>query len=144
MDKLKHYTLKAMFYHLPKQVREVMLEEFGSSCTDQESKEETLLSDHRAQRFILDQYTADGLLFYMKQVTDCRMDELIYYDEFPWDYDDELKLDWKEFFLSGTDIEPVDITENGWNWITALSSFRHSSTYKETEKKIKQYDYYTT
>ena len=126
MDKLKHYTLKAMFYHLPKQVREVMLEEFGSSCTDQE---ETLLNDHRAQRFILDQYTADGLLFYMKQVTDCRMDELIYYDEFPWNYDDELKLDWKEFFLSGTDIEPVDITEKEW--------------FKKV-KKTKDNDYYTT
>lgn len=111
MDKLKHYTLKAMFYHLPKQVREVMLEEFGSSCTDQE---ETLLNDHRAQRFILDLYTSEGLLFYMKQVTDCRMDERIYYKEFPWDYDDELKLDWKEFFLNGTDIEPVDITEKEW------------------------------
>lgn len=114
MDKLKHYTLKAMFYHLPKQVREVMLEEFGSSCTDQESKEETLLNDHRAQRFILDQYTAEVLLFYMKLVTDCRIDERIYCKEFPWDYDDELKLDWKEFFLSGTDIEPVDITEKEW------------------------------
>ena len=111
MDKLKHYTLKAMFYHLPKQVREVMLEEFGSSCTDQE---ETLLNDRRAQMFILDLYTSEGLLFYMKQVTDCRMDERIYYKEFPWDYDDELKLDWKEFFLNGTDIEPVDITEKEW------------------------------
>ena len=132
MDKLKHYTLKAMFYNLPKQVRKAMLEEFGSSCTDQE---ETLLNDHRAQRFIIDQYSTIGLLFYMKQVTDCRMDERIYYKGFPWDYDDELKLDWKEFFLRGTDIEPVDITENGWNWLTALSSFRHSSTYKETENK---------
>ena len=28
MDKLKHYTLKAMFYNLPKQVRKAMLEEF--------------------------------------------------------------------------------------------------------------------
>ena len=114
MDKLKHYTLKAMFYHLPKQVREVMLEEFGSSCTGQEKIEETLLNYHRVQRFILESYTAEGLLFYMKQVTDCRMDERIYYKGFPWDYDDELKLDWKEFFLRGTDIEPVDITEKEW------------------------------
>lgn len=114
MDKLKHYTLKAMFYHLPKQVREVMLEEFGLPCTDQESKEETLLSDHRAQRFILDQYSAIGQWFYMKNVTDNRIDERIYNEKFPWDYDDELKLDWKEFFLNGTDIEPVDITEKEW------------------------------
>ena len=132
MDKLKHYTLKAMFYNLPKQVREAMLEEFGSSCTDQE---ETMLSDHRAQRFILDQYSTIGLLFYMKNVTDNRIDERIYNEEFPFDLDDKLKLNWDEFFLSGTDIEPVDITENGWNWLTALLTFRHSSTYKETEKK---------
>ena len=132
MDKLKHYTLKAMFYNLPKKVREAMLEEFGSSCTDQK---ETLLSDHRAQRFILDQYSTIGLLFYMKNVTDNRIDERIYNEEFPFDLDDKLNLNWDEFFLSGTDIEPVDITENGWNWLTALSSFRHSSTYKETENK---------
>lgn len=135
MDKLKHYTLKAMFYNLPKQVREVMLEEFGSSCTDQESKEETLLSDHRAQRFILDQYSTIGLLFYMKNVTDNRIDERIYNEKFPFDIDDKLNLNWYEFFLSGTDIEPVDITENGWNWLTALSSFSQSSTHKETENK---------
>lgn len=132
MDKLKHYTLKAMFYNLPKQVRKAMLEEFCSSCTDQE---ETLLNDHRAQRFILDQYSTIGLLFYMKNVTDNRIDERIYNEEFPFDIDDKLNLNWDEFFLSGTDIEPVDITENGWNWLTALSSFRHSSTYKETENK---------
>lgn len=132
MDKLKHYTLKAMFYNLPKQVREAMLEEFGSSCTDQE---ETLLNDHRAQRFILDQYSAIGLWFYMKNVTDNRIDERIYNEKFPFDLDDKLNLNWDEFFLSGTDIEPVDITENGWNWLTALSSFSQSSTYKETENK---------
>ena len=126
MDKLKHYTLKAMFYHLPKQVREVMLEEFGSSCTDQK---ETLLSDHRAQRFILDQYSTIGLLFYMKNVTDNRIDERIYNEEFPFDLDDKLKLNWDEFFLSGTDIEPVDITEKEW--------------FKKV-KKTKDNDYYTT
>lgn len=107
MDKLKHYTLKAMFYHLPKQVREVMLEEFGLPCTDQESKEETLLNDHRAQRFILDQYTAEGLLFYMKNVTDNRIDERIYNEKFPFDLDDKLNLNWYELFLNGTDIKPV-------------------------------------
>lgn len=113
MDKLKYYTLKAMFYDLSEQVRKSMFE-WDLPCTDQDSREETMLNDYRAQRFILDHYTAEGLLFYMKQVTDCRMDERIYYEEFPWDYDDELKLNWDEFFLSGTDIEPVDITENDW------------------------------
>lgn len=132
MDKLKYYTLKAMFHNLPKQVRTAMLEEFGSSCTDQEG---TLLNDHRAQRFILDQYSTIGLLFYMKNVTDNRIDERIYNEEFPFDLDDKLKLNWDEFFLGGTDIEPVDITENGWNWLTALLTFSHSSTYKETKNK---------
>lgn len=134
MDKLKYYTLKAMFHNLPKQVRTAMFE-WDLPCTDQDSREETLLNDYRAQRFILDYYTAEGLLFYMKQVTDCRMDERIYYEEFPWGYDNQLKLNWDEFFLGGTDIEPVDITENGWNWMTSLLTFSHSSTYKETKNK---------
>lgn len=114
MDKLKYYTLKAMFYDLSEQVRKVMLEEWGSPCTDQDSREETLLNNNRAQWFILNSYTTQGLLRYMKQVTDGRIDERIYNEEFPWDYDDDLKLNWDEFFLSGTDIEPVDITDNDW------------------------------
>lgn len=116
MDKLKYYTLKAMFYRLPKKVKDAMCEWETPCATNDcdDNKEESLLNDLRAQRFILDHYTNEGLLFYMQQVAELHIDEQIYKKKFPFDYDGRLEVNWSEFFLGGTDVEPVDITEKEW------------------------------